>query len=120
MSISPPQKRSVSTGVGSIGNSCVGNIAALGDGWLGLRFEDGPLGVRTTGIVMAFLVGINAAATWSRTLIRVWGKAIGQEFKGKGVNVGLGPMTNIVRIPQGERTHSRSRRPHRRRCWDGR
>ncbi|PIL26477.1 hypothetical protein GSI_12235 [Ganoderma sinense ZZ0214-1] len=97
------QKVSASTGIGSIGNRCVGNIAAIGDDWPGLCFEDGPVGVRSTDFVTAFPAGINAAATWNRTLIRARGKAIGQEFKGKGVNVGLGPMMNIARIPQAGR-----------------
>ncbi|PIL26464.1 hypothetical protein GSI_12222 [Ganoderma sinense ZZ0214-1] len=97
------QKVSASTGIGSIGNRCVGNIAAIGTDWPGLCFEDGPLGVRATDFVTAFPAGMNAAATWNRTLIRARGKAIGEEFKGKGVNVGLGPMMNIVRVPQAGR-----------------
>ena len=52
----------------------------------------------------AFPAGMNAAATWNRTLIHARGKAIGQEFKGKGVNVGLGPMINVGRFPQAGRT----------------
>ena len=31
------------------------------------------------------------------------GAAIGAEFKGKGVHVGLGPMMNIMRAPAGGR-----------------
>lgn len=97
------QKVNVTTGVGSVGNRCVGNIAPIGDDWPGLCFEDGPLGVRLTDFNTAFPAGLNAAATWNRTLIRARGKAIGQEMKGKGVNVGLGPMMNIGRVPQGGR-----------------
>nr|QDK64609.1 beta-glucosidase 7 [Ganoderma lucidum] len=94
------QKVNATTGLGSIGTRCVGNIAAIGDDFPGLCFEDGPVGVRATDFVTAFSAGMNAAATWNRTLIRARGKAIGQEFKGEGVNVGLGPMMNIVRVPQ--------------------
>ena len=97
------QKVSACTGIGSIGNRCEGNIAAIGDDWPGLCFEDGPLGVRQSDFVTTFPAGMNAAATWNRTLIRARGKAIGEEFKGKGVNVGLGPMMNIARIPQAGR-----------------
>ncbi|KAI1795303.1 glycosyl hydrolase family 3 C-terminal domain-containing protein [Ganoderma leucocontextum] len=57
----------VSTGIGSVGNCCVGNIAAVGDDWLGLCLGDGPLGVRATD-VKVFPAGVNAAA-WNRTLI---------------------------------------------------
>jgi len=31
------------------------------------------------------------------------GYAMGSEFKGKGVNVGLGPMTNMGRVAAGGR-----------------
>ncbi|KAM5539629.1 hypothetical protein V8D89_006738 [Ganoderma adspersum] len=96
------QKVNVPTGVGLARGRCIGNIAAVGD-WPGLCLEDGPLGVRQSDFVTAFPAGINAAATWNRTLIRARGKAIGQEFKGKGVNVGLGPMMNITRVPQAGR-----------------
>ena len=96
------QKVNVPTGVGCMGGRCIGNIGAVGD-WPGLCLEDGPLGVRSTDFVTAFPAGVNAAATWNRTLIHARGKAIGQEFKGKGVNVGLGPMMNIARIPQAGR-----------------
>jgi hypothetical protein len=45
--------------------------------------------------VSAFPAGINAAATWDLDLIQARGKAMGQEHRGKGVNVALGPMTNL-------------------------
>lgn len=38
-----------------------------------------------------FASGINAAATFNRTLIRQRGAALGEEFKGKGIHVALGP-----------------------------
>jgi beta-glucosidase-like glycosyl hydrolase len=40
---------------------------------------------------------------WNRTLIRARGAAIGQEHVGKGVNVALGPMMNMARVPQAGR-----------------
>ncbi|PIL26516.1 hypothetical protein GSI_12274 [Ganoderma sinense ZZ0214-1] len=101
-SFSLEQKANVSTGVGWMGGRCVGNIPAVGD-WPGLCLEDSPLGVRFTDFATAFPAGVNAAATWNRTLIRARGKAIGQEFKGKGAHVGLGPMMNMGRIAQGGR-----------------
>ncbi|EJF60355.1 hypothetical protein DICSQDRAFT_201362 [Dichomitus squalens LYAD-421 SS1] len=96
------QKANVSTGVGWMGGRCVGNIPPAG-AWPGLCLEDSPLGVRDTDFVTAFPAGINAAATFNRTLLRARGKAIGQEFKGKGAHVGLGPMMNMGRIAQGGR-----------------
>ena len=102
-SFSLEQKVNVSTGVGWMGGRCVGNIPPIGDAFPGLCLEDSPLGVRFADFATAFPAGVNAAATWNRTLIRARGKAIGEEFKGKGVNVGLGPMMNIARIPQAGR-----------------
>lgn len=46
---------------------------------------------------------INVAATWDADLIYARGRAMGQEFRGKGVNVALGPMTNLARAPEGGR-----------------
>ncbi len=38
---------------------------------------------------------INVAATFNRTLMRQRGEALGAEFRGKGVNVALGPMMYV-------------------------
>ena len=97
------QKVSACTGTSAFGNRCTGTIGPVGDSWPGLCLEDGPLGVRSTDFITAFPAGINAAATWNRPLIRARGQAIGQEFKGKGVNIGLGPMMNIAKVPQAGR-----------------
>ena len=68
--------------------------------------EDGPNGVGDgTGGVTAFPDGENAAATWDPTLIQQEGAAMGAEFAGKGVNVSLGPTTNLVRDPRWGRTY---------------
>ncbi|EIW57100.1 uncharacterized protein TRAVEDRAFT_170943 [Trametes versicolor FP-101664 SS1] len=96
------QKVATTTGVGWMGGRCVGNIPAVAD-WPGLCLEDSPLGVRDTDFVTAFPTGLSAAATWQRALIRARGLAMGQEFKGKGAHVALGPMMNMGRIAQGGR-----------------
>ncbi|KAG6823589.1 hypothetical protein H0H93_003366, partial [Arthromyces matolae] len=84
-----------------------GNIPGIepasGRGWPGLCLEDSPLGVRFGDYVTAFPAAINAAATFNRDLIRARGVAMGQEHRGKGVNVALGPMMNMGRIAQGGR-----------------
>ena len=41
--------------------------------------------------------------SFNRDLMHARGAAIGAEFKGKGVHVGLGPMMNIMRAPAGGR-----------------
>lgn len=104
---------------------CVGNIPpvpASGDGvFKGLCLEvcrpfqpsntlsqsnssqDSPLGVRDTDYATVFPAGVNAAATFQRKLMRARGLAMGQEHKGKGVNIALGPMMNMGRVAQGGR-----------------
>ncbi|KIJ61468.1 glycoside hydrolase family 3 protein [Hydnomerulius pinastri MD-312] len=95
-------KVNITTGVGWMGGLCVGNIPA-NKGFPGLCLEDSPLGVRDTDYNTAFPAAIQAASTWNRALIRARGLAMGQEFKGKGVHVALGPMMNMGRIAQGGR-----------------
>lgn len=52
----------------------------------------------------AFPAGINAAATFSRSLIHRRGVAMGEEFRGKGIDVQLGPAVGpLGRVPAGGR-----------------
>lgn len=46
----------------------------------------------TADLASAFPSGMNSAATWSRRLIRAKGKAMGAEFRDKGIDVQLGPV----------------------------
>ena len=65
---------------------CVGDTTAIPRlGIPSICFQDGPAGVRLVKNVTGFPAGINAAATFSRRLIRARGQAIGEEFRGKGV-----------------------------------
>ncbi|WVQ75627.1 hypothetical protein IAR50_005256 [Cryptococcus sp. DSM 104548] len=98
------EKVSLSTGVGWEQGRCVGNIGAVeSQGFPGLCLQDSPLGVRLTDFVSAFPAGINAASTFDKDLIYARGYALGQEFKGKGAHVALGPMTNMGRVAAGGR-----------------
>ncbi|EIN08756.1 hypothetical protein PUNSTDRAFT_120347 [Punctularia strigosozonata HHB-11173 SS5] len=91
------EKINVTTGA-DIKERCVGNTGTIARfGWNGLCLEDSPLGVRFTDFVSAFPAAINVASTWDKGLIYARGKAMGQEHRGKGVNVALGPMTNLGR-----------------------
>jgi beta-glucosidase-like glycosyl hydrolase len=94
----------VVTGIDALGliGRCVGNIASIND-WPGICLNDGPLGVRLADFITAFPPGINTASTFNRTLIRTRGLFMGTEFKGKGVNVALGPMMNMLRVPEAGR-----------------
>jgi beta-glucosidase len=71
-----------------------------------INMEDGPSGVGDgSGGVTAFPDGENAASTWDPALIQQEGTAKGAEFAGKGVNLALGPTTNLVRDPRWGRTY---------------
>ncbi|KAJ7789191.1 glycoside hydrolase superfamily [Mycena olivaceomarginata] len=97
------EKVNVTTGVDVL-NRCVGNTGTIPRiGWAGFCLEDSPLGVRFADFASAFPAGINAAATWDVDLIKARGVAMAQEHRGKGVNVALGPMTNMGRVAAGGR-----------------
>ena len=51
----------------------------------------------------AFPVAAAQASTWNRDLLHKMGIAIGLETKARGRDVLLGPMINIVRVPEGGR-----------------
>ncbi len=92
---------------GDGGSSYIGQIPAIPDLCIpATNMEDGPNGVGDgAGGVTAFPDGESAAATFDPTLIQQEGTAMGAEFAGKGVNVALGPTTNLVRDPRWGRTY---------------
>jgi beta-glucosidase len=66
--------------------------------------QDSPVGIRFADYVSVFPSGQTAAATFDRGLMHRRGLAIGQEAKGKGVNVLLGPVAGpLGRMPEGGR-----------------
>ena len=88
-------------------SSYIGHIPAVPNLCIpATNLEDGPNGVGDgAGGVTAFPDGESAAATFDPTLIQQEGTAMGAEFAGKGVNVALGPTTNLVRDPRWGRTY---------------
>ena len=72
---------------------------------------DGPHGVRSanpdTGRVIgpatAFPTGISMGACWDVDLVERVGQALGEETRGMGCDILLGPCVNIVRDPRGGR-----------------
>ena len=92
---------------GDGGSSYIGQIAAIPNLCIkATNLQDGPNGVGDgVGNVTAYPDGENAAATWDPALIQQEGAAMGAEFAGKGVNVSLGPTTNLVRDPRWGRTY---------------
>lgn len=118
------EKVNLTTGTGSEADRCVGMTGGIPRlNFSGLCLEDSPLGVRygkmpsftrlygegceltvLGELSSAFPAGINAAATWSRDLIHRRGVALGQEFRGKGIDIQLGPVVGPLGLfPQGGR-----------------
>jgi beta-glucosidase len=69
----------------------------------GFIMSDGPHGVRN-GMATAFPVGIAMGATWDPGLTKLIGKAMGEEFWGKGISQALGPCLDIDRDPRNGRS----------------
>ncbi|KAG6888324.1 hypothetical protein C0995_009191 [Termitomyces sp. Mi166 len=83
---------------------CVGDTTPVSHlGVPSICFNDGPAGVRLSKGVTGFPAGINAASTFSRRLMLARGKALGEEFRGKGIHVFLGPAMDIMRNPKAGR-----------------
>jgi beta-glucosidase len=101
------QSEEVTLASGDGSSSYIGQVNAIPDLCIkSLNMEDGPSGVGDgNGGVTAFPDGENAAATWDPALIQQEGAAKGAEFAGKGVNISLGPTTNLVRDPRWGRTY---------------
>lgn len=61
-----------------------------------LCVQDSAIGVRETDNITVFSPGITTGATFDKTLMYERGVAIGQEFRGKGCNVYLGPTVGPI------------------------
>ncbi|KAL8727454.1 MAG: hypothetical protein Q9166_006042 [cf. Caloplaca sp. 2 TL-2023] len=99
------EKVNLTTGVGWQSERCVGQTGAIPRlGFRSLCLQDSPLGVRNTDYNSAFPAGINVAATFDRGLAYARGRAMGEEHRGKGVDVQLGPVAGpLGRSPEGGR-----------------
>lgn len=87
------EKVNLTTGTGYFMGPCVGQTgSAPRFGIPRLCMMDGPLGVRNTDHNTAFPAGITVGATFDKHLMHERGVALGEEAKGKGVNVILGPV----------------------------
>ena len=84
---------------------CVGNTGEVPRlGVPSLCFADAPDGIRGQEFVSAFPAGIHVAATFDRDLMYRYGRALGDEFHGKGINVALGPVAGpLGRVARGGR-----------------
>ncbi|KAJ7114672.1 glycoside hydrolase family 3 protein [Mycena crocata] len=98
------EKIGLVTGVGQFSSRCVGNVKPVPRlGIPGMCLNDGPAGVRLAKGVTGFPPGIAAASTFSRRLMRARGVALAEEFRGKGINVLLGPALDLMRNPKAGR-----------------
>ena len=82
---------------------CIGAIEPIKDKFPGMCLQDGPSGARFTPKTTSWQAPINTASTFNKSLMYIVGKAQGQEFKNKGINVILGPAMNMQRSPLGGR-----------------
>ncbi|KAK2736662.1 hypothetical protein FQN57_000599 [Myotisia sp. PD_48] len=99
------EKVNLTSGVGYLMGPCVGQTgSALRFGIPRLCLQDGPLGLRNTDHNTAFPAGISIGATFDKKLMYERGVAMGKEFRGKGVNIHLGPSVGpLGRKPRGGR-----------------
>lgn len=95
--LSQQDKINIVSGVGWDKGPCVGNTSPVNSiRYPQLCLQDGPLGIRFGTGTTAFTPGIQAASTWDVDLIRQRGVYLGQEAKGCGVHVILGPAPGAL------------------------
>lgn len=79
--------------VSGVTGPCVGNVAPIPRlGFSGICLQDGPLAIRQATYASVFPAGLTTAASWDKSLMYTRGLYIGEEFKGKGAHVALGPV----------------------------
>ncbi|KAF0328301.1 beta-glucosidase 2 [Colletotrichum asianum] len=76
------------------GGPCIGNILPINHAdFKGICMQDGPNGINIADLVSVFPAGLTVAASWDKDLMFQRAKAIGEEFRGKGINIALGPSS---------------------------
>ncbi|RDW93778.1 beta-glucosidase [Aspergillus mulundensis] len=99
------EKVNLTTGTGIFMGPCAGQTGSVPRlGIPSLCLHDSPLGVRNTDHNTAFPAGITVGATFDKSLMYERGVGLGEEARGKGVNVLLGPSVGPMgRKPRGGR-----------------
>ncbi|RDA86556.1 hypothetical protein CP532_1926 [Ophiocordyceps camponoti-leonardi (nom. inval.)] len=99
------EKANITRGFAVKSNVCAGNSGSVPRlGWPGLCLHDAANGVRATDMVSAYPAAIHVGASWDRALTYRRALFMGREFRGKGVNVVLGPNAGpLGRTPLGGR-----------------
>lgn len=99
------EKVNITTGTGWMMGPCVGNTGPVPRlKFPSLCLQDGPLGLRFADHATAWPAGVTVGATWNRSTMYERGRAHGEEARGKGINVVLGPsMGPLGKFPAGGR-----------------
>ncbi|GAB7350276.1 hypothetical protein MBLNU459_g0917t3 [Dothideomycetes sp. NU459] len=99
------EKVNLTTGTGWEQDSCVGQTGSIPRlAFAALCLQDSPTGVRDTDFVSVWPAGVNVAATWDRGLAHARGQGMGEEHRGKGVDMQLGPVAGpLGRVSEGGR-----------------
>ncbi|KAM3439412.1 hypothetical protein MY4824_002687 [Beauveria thailandica] len=86
-------------------NTCAGTTGSVPRlNWPGMCLHDAGNGVRAAELVNAYPSALHAGASWDRNLTHQRGFHMGGEFKGKGINIALGPNAGpLGRTPLGGR-----------------
>ncbi|KAJ6073109.1 hypothetical protein N7467_011194 [Penicillium canescens] len=99
------EKVNLTTGTGFFMGPCVGQTgSAPRFGIPNICLQDSPVGIRNSDHNTAFPPGITVGATFNKDLMYERGVGLGEEARGKGVNVLLGPAVGpLGRKPRGGR-----------------
>ncbi|KAK3672828.1 hypothetical protein LTR78_007181 [Recurvomyces mirabilis] len=99
------EKVNLTTGTGWELDRCVGQTGSIPRlGFRAMCLQDSPVGIRDTDFNSVFPAGVNVAATWDRGVAYARGRGMGQEHKGKGIDMQLGPVAGpLGRTPEGGR-----------------
>ena len=99
------EKVNLTTGTGFFMGRCSGQTgSAERFGIPQLCFQDSPLGIASADHSTYFPAGITVGATFDKELMHARGVALGEESRGKGINVQLGPVVGpLGRKPKGGR-----------------
>lgn len=89
------EKANLTGGIGyEAGSRCEGSLGSVPRLNIPeLCFQDGPTGIRASDLVTVFPAGLTTSATFNRELMERRGKRLAFEFRNKGINVLLGPVT---------------------------
>ncbi|KAI8063934.1 glycoside hydrolase superfamily [Gongronella butleri] len=90
------------TGNGGKG-PCVGNSYEVKGVLPAICYQDAGIAMRSTTGITVGVSGVNAAASFDKKALQQRGEYLGEEFRGKGANVILGPMMNMARTPESGR-----------------